>query len=102
MVQAQENRAILRGRVVGTGGEDAPAGWDGVVLDVEACGDVEGYPNLLASTVGGTVTVTVPRGDLERVLPAPGDLVEVTARRASPRAVMADRGSLARVETPPS
>ena len=101
MVQAQENRAVLRGRVVGIGRRDGtPQGWVELELDVDGCLDVDGYPNMLGGTVGTSVTVTVPEADVERVGPVPGDVVEVTARRASPRAVMADRGSLTRFEPP--
>jgi len=91
MVQAAENRAELWGvvrRVERTG--EAVS----IALDVERADAVPGMANLLAGTIGKTITVTLPgrRGD---AAPQPGDRIRCQARLVGPGRYIAVPGTLA-------
>lgn len=89
MVQAVENRAALSGVVQRV----EPAG-EGVAitLRVEGVDPVPGVPNLLAGTVGETITVTVPHGG--DTPPRPYDRIRCQARLAGPGRYVAVAGTV--------
>lgn len=101
MVQARDNRAVVRGRVHTIGeldptGAAVPVGWTAVGMEVLGTEDVEDLPNLVAPLAGSSAVVYVPDVDLAAAEVAVGDTVELSGRLAGPRRVMADRASLAR------
>lgn len=91
MVQAAENRAELGGVVRRV--EPASEAMS-ITLEVERADTVPGMANLLAGTVGTTITVTLP-GNAGDVAPQPGDRIHCQARLAGPGRYVAVRGTLA-------
>ena len=102
MVEAPDNRALLRGRLrsVVPPEDDVPTGWQALDVEVTDTRDVPDLPNLLAPLTGSSTVVLVPQDDVPPDALVVGCEVEMVARRAGPRRVLADRATL-RV-TPPS
>ncbi len=96
MVQAPDNRARLRGRLRSAtpSGVDAPAGWCALDVEVTATEDVPDLPNLLGPLSGSSTVVLVPEDDLPGDGLVVGCELEVLARRAGPRRVLADPATL--------
>lgn len=90
MVQAAENRAELGGMVrrVEPAGEAMS-----ITLHVERADTVPGMANLLAGTVGTTITVTLP-GNGGDAPPLAGDHIRCQARLTGPGRYVAVPGTL--------
>lgn len=89
MVQSADNLSSLRGKLIRRCSHPSLADYDLLEIDVESTAAVDDRPDLLASTVGQPVAVTVPRSLVDDTL-QPG--VTVTCRvRRTPDGAMASR-----------
>lgn len=90
MVGAQENRVLLRGRVV----EISPAhdGWCGLEIEVAEVTPVAGYPTMVHTEPGERLRVLAPEEDVAGVRSR--EQVKVSVERRSPQDVVARPGTL--------
>ena len=96
MVQIVENWGELTGTVEAIGASAKGPEHLTVTLDVDAVGDVEGYPNLLSVEPGELVAVIIRREALERSGVVVGDHVRGRVRKATPFELFADREGFVR------
>ena len=98
MVSSVDNRSRLRGVVAGRAPHPSLPEFDVLEVDVEETSRVDERPDLLASTVGSRILVTVDRSLLDQAV-RPGAGVACVVRR-TPDGAMADRdpGSVRLIE----
>ena len=89
MVQSADNRSNLRGHVIARAAHPTLAGFDVLDVDVVSTEPADERPDLLASTVGHRIAVTVDRAVLDDAV-QPGAGIDCTVRR-TPDGAMADR-----------
>lgn len=89
MVPSVDNRSRLRGVVAGRVPHPSLAQFDVLEVDVDETSPVDERPDLLASTVGSRVLVTVDRSLLDPAV-QPGTGVVCVVQR-TPDGAMADR-----------
>jgi hypothetical protein len=89
MVSSVDNRSRLRGVVAGRAPHPSLAEFDVLEVDVDETSRVDERPDLLASTVGSRVLVTVDRSLLDQAV-RPGVRIVCVVRR-TPDGAMADR-----------
>jgi hypothetical protein len=94
MVQVIENRADVRGRIVGVAPHPTMSGYELVELAVASVTAVTGYANLFGEHAGKVVSVTVASAEARAQGLAPGDTLAARIRRTGPQAIFADSGSL--------
>lgn len=95
MVQVVENRTAVRARVVAVEAHPTLADHTIVRMAIDQADPVSGYANLLAESVGQTMTVSVPTNDASKL--TVGDVIDARIRKAGPAAVFAEAGSVASV-----
>lgn len=89
VVSSVDNRSRLRGVVAGRAPHPSLPEFDVLEVDVDETAQVDERPDLLASTVGSRVLVTVDRSLLDPAV-RPGAGVVCVVRR-TPDGAMADR-----------
>jgi len=89
MVQSTDNYSNLTGRIVSRSPHPRLAGYDKLIVMVQATGPVDTRPDLLASTIGASVELTVPRALLGDQAQS-GAVIRTRARR-TPEGAIADR-----------
>lgn len=94
MVQAPENWADVEGVVSDVGPDPARPGWVVASLELRAADPVEGYPNMLAPSVGTSIRLAVPADEAADAELAAGSTVRARARLAAPRLALARPASL--------
>ena len=95
MVQAPENWADVEGVVSDVTPDPARPGWVVASLQLRVADPVEGYPNMLARSVGSSIRLSVPAEEADGAHVSPGSTVRARARLAAPRLALARRDSLA-------
>lgn len=88
MVQVIENHAELAGTLVGVQPDPSRPGFVTVTVDVHHVAPVQGFPNLLADTIGQRVAV-IARADSALAAHEPGP-ISFRARKTGPNQVFAD------------
>ena len=88
MVQIIENHAELAGTLVGVQPDPTRSGFVTVTVDVHHAAPVQGFPNLLADTIGQRVAVTA-RADSALAACEHGP-VSFHARKTGPNQIFAD------------
>jgi hypothetical protein len=89
MVQAVENRTELRGTVLGRRAHPSLPDFELLQVRVQETKPIDGYADLLSSTAGSTIDLTVRRG----LLPSgalEGSQLRCRAYRGGPNAILAE------------
>jgi len=94
MVQAPENWADVEGVVSDVAPDPARPGWVVASLELRAAEPVEGYPNILARSVGSSIRLAVPADEADGAELTSGSTVRARARLAAPRLALARPDSL--------
>jgi hypothetical protein len=89
MVQSKDNLSSLRGTLIGRSAHPSLDGYELLDVDIQATSPVDDRPDLLATTVGTRVAVTVLRALLDETV-RPGVTLICQARR-TPDGAMAVR-----------
>jgi hypothetical protein len=85
VVRAAENWADISGVVDEVGPDPARPGWMLASVALQAADPVEGYPNMLAPSVGSTIRLAVRPDEPAAPALAPGMAISARARLAAPR-----------------
>jgi hypothetical protein len=93
MVQAAENWADLEGVVQDVTPDPSRPGWVMASVDVRSASPVEGYPNMLAKSVGSLIRLAILAREANGTV-APGVRIRARARLAAPRLAFARPGAL--------
>ncbi len=101
MVRAAENWADISGVVDDVAPDPARPGWVLASVALAAAEPVEGYPNMLAPSVGSTISLAIRPDDPAAPAVAPGVSFRARARLAGPRLAIARPESLV-TEPPPT
>jgi hypothetical protein len=93
MVQAAENWADVEGVVRDVTPDPSRPGWVMASVDVRSADAVEGFPNMLAASVGSSIRLGIREGEANGSV-APGVTIKARARLAAPRLAFARPGAL--------
>jgi hypothetical protein len=88
MVQIIENRAEIAGELLATAPDPDRPGYVRLSVRIDTTRPVQGYPNLIASLEGNTVTV-IARSDSKLAVQPPGP-VNFRARHTGPTGLFAE------------
>ena len=93
-VQAVENWALIRGKIVAVGPHPELDNFVAATVEVNQATPVEGYPNLFSWAVGKQITVNVPAARTSELSLAPGDEISSRVRKTGPTSAFVDPDSL--------
>ena len=83
-VQVIENQADIAGTIREIRPHDKLANYSTVVFDVKSVDAVDSYPNLMASTKGLSIDITVPNDEVARRTLAAGQKITLRVKKAGP------------------